>query len=303
MRSRHAWTAASVLAVASLTATSAFAQQSLNFSAGYFTVRGEDARVDDDVLVANRNLFLFDFNDFNSASLGVEWLVPIGEYLEAGAGVNFTTRGVNTIYDDYVRPDGSEIDQQLKLRIVPLTATIRILPLGRHAAVQPYVGGGIGVHFWRYAETGDFVDFSQAGRPVFRDSFVATGTVGGAGRGLRREGARRQCHDRRGSALPESGWQPRRTGLPRIQDRSRRVPLPGDGGHSILKAASGMAGLKPGPDDPSPASTSDYQRTVAEGPASAGPAVLSAADTAPHSRLHTRDRSLRAVGGRRAGAG
>jgi hypothetical protein len=83
---------------------------------------------------------------------------------------------VDTIYDDYVRPDGTEIDQQLKLRNVPLSATIRVLPLGRHAAFQPYVGGGIGVNFWRYAETGDFIDFSQGGRPVFRESYVATGT-------------------------------------------------------------------------------------------------------------------------------
>jgi hypothetical protein len=179
MRFRLAWTAVVALALVLSSSRIAFAQQSLNLSAGYFTIRGEDARVDGDVLVENRDLFLFDFNDFNSASLGVEWLVPIGDFLEAGAGLHFTARTVDTIYDDYVRPDGTEIDQQLKLRVVPLSATIRVLPLGRHSAFQPYVGGGIGVHFWRYAETGDFIDFSQPGRPIFRDSFSETGTTVG----------------------------------------------------------------------------------------------------------------------------
>lgn len=179
MRFRHAWTVASVAALLALSATSALAQQSLNISAGYFAIRGEGSRVDDDVLVVNRDLFLFDFKDFNSPSLGVEWLLPIGEYLDAGVGVQFTSRSVDTIYDNFVRPDGSEIDQQLKLRNVPLSATIRVLPLGRHAAVQPYVGGGIAVHFWRYVETGDFIDFSQAGRPVFPAEYVDSGTAVG----------------------------------------------------------------------------------------------------------------------------
>jgi hypothetical protein len=151
-------------------------QHSLNFSLGYFAVRGEDGRVAGDVLVEDRSLFLFDFDDFNSASLGFEYLFNLGEYLEAGGGLGFTSRGVDTIYDDYVRPDGSEIEQTLKLRIVPITATVRVLPLGRSSVFQPYVGGGIGIYNWRYSETGDFIDFTLAGLPVYRDSYVQSGT-------------------------------------------------------------------------------------------------------------------------------
>ena len=176
MRSRSAWTAALTLAVGLFGADTASAQQLLNLSVGYFAVRGEDARVDGDVLVANRDLFLFDFKDFNSVSLGAEYLAPLGEHLEAGGGIAFTFRTVDTIYDDLVRPDGTEIEQQLKLRIMPITATVRVLPLGRHAAVQPYVGGGVGIFNWRYSETGDFVDFSVPGRPIFRDTFAQSGT-------------------------------------------------------------------------------------------------------------------------------
>lgn len=151
-------------------------QQSLSFSLGLFTVRGEDTRVEGDALVVNRELYLFDFRDFNSPSIGADYLLGLGEYFEVGAGIGYTSRTVDTIYDNFVRPDGREIEQQLKLRVVPMTATLRILPLGHGTPFQPYIGGGVGIYNWRYSESGDFVDFSVVGRPVFPDSYTATGT-------------------------------------------------------------------------------------------------------------------------------
>ncbi len=167
-----------VVALASLLAAdAAFAQQqSLNFSVGLFAVRGEDARVEGDALVVNRDLYLFDFKDFNGPSVGADYLVGFGDYFEVGAGIGYTNRTVDTIYDDFVRPDGTEIEQQLKLRVVPMTATLRVLPLGHTTPFQPYIGGGLGIYNWRYSETGDFVDFSLPGRPVFRESYTASGT-------------------------------------------------------------------------------------------------------------------------------
>lgn len=166
-----------VALVGVLSADAAFAQQqSLNFSLGYFAVRGEDARVEGDALVINRDLYLFDFADFNGPSIGADYLVGLGDYFEVGAGIGYTSRAVDTIYDLYERPDGSEIEQQLKLRVVPMTATVRILPLGHTSPFQPYIGGGIGIYNWRYSETGDFIDFTVPGQPIFRESYVASGT-------------------------------------------------------------------------------------------------------------------------------
>ena len=179
MRFKLTFPAPLALVLSLLPVDSATAQQTLNFSVGAFAVRGEDARVAGDVLIANRELFLFDFNDFTSPSLNAEWLAPLGDYFEAGAGIGFASRGVPTIYGDFVRPDGTEIDQELKLRTIPFSATVRILPFGRHRAVQAYVGGGIAVTNWRYSETGDFIDFSQSGRPIFRDSYAASGNAVG----------------------------------------------------------------------------------------------------------------------------
>ena len=157
----------------------AFAQQTLNFSLGYFTVRGEDARVEGDVLNANRSLLAFDLSEFNGATVGGEWLVPLGEYFEGGAGLAFSRRTVHSVYQDFVDDDGTEIDQDLRLRIVPIAFTIRVLPLGQSTGVQPYFGAGLGVFAWRYSESGEFVDFGTNPSTIFRDQFVASGSETG----------------------------------------------------------------------------------------------------------------------------
>jgi hypothetical protein len=159
-------------------ATPAAAQQSVNFYFGAFTPAREDARSrsdghSDDVLVNNLNVFAFDINDFDSVTFGGEWLVALGTHAEAGLGLGIYSDSVNSVYRDLVNEDFSEIEQEFKLRIVPFTATFRFLPLGRRAAVQPYIGGGVGLFRWRYTETGEFVDFDST---IFRDTYVGEGT-------------------------------------------------------------------------------------------------------------------------------
>jgi len=156
----------------------AAAQQTLNLSLGYFTVRGEDARVERDVLNENRNVLAFDISDFNGAAVIGEWLVPLGQYFEAGAGVGFSRRTVDSFYERFTDRDGSEIEQTLRLRIVPVAFTVRVVPLGQRSPVQPYFGGGLGLFNWRYSESGEFVDF-QRGNAVFREQYVASGSETG----------------------------------------------------------------------------------------------------------------------------
>lgn len=166
---------AAVLALAAPAA----AQQTLNFTVGGFVPRGEDARVPGDVLNANRNFLFFDQKEFNGPSVGGEWLVPFGRYVEGGAGISFTRRTVPSVYEDFVDDDGTEIDQDLRLRIVPMAFTVRVIPTGQNAVVQPYFGAGIGLFNWRYSESGEFIDFG-AGNEIFRDTFAASGTRAGA---------------------------------------------------------------------------------------------------------------------------
>ncbi len=151
-------------------------RQAVGVTLGGFFLRGEDSRVDGDVLFIDRDSLVFDFKDFSNVTVGGEWLVGLSQYLEAGIGVGYYQKSVPTIYRSVVNDNGSEIEQDLKLRIVPMTATIRFLPIGRGSA-EPYVGVGFGAFNWRYSETGEFVDFSDS--TIFRDRFIANGTAVG----------------------------------------------------------------------------------------------------------------------------
>jgi hypothetical protein len=151
-------------------------QQMFNVSLGYFAVRTEDARATGDVLVGNRDFLAFNINAFSNAALSGEWLVGIGDKLEVGAGLGYYRRTVPSVYAASVSSTGAEIEQALKLRIIPLTAVVRVMPRGGRAGVQPFLGVGVGVYRWRYSETGEFVDFGQAGSPIFHATYAGEGT-------------------------------------------------------------------------------------------------------------------------------
>jgi hypothetical protein len=155
---------------------SASAQQSLNLFIGGFSPRAEDARDRNDVLVQNLNFLAFDIKDFNGATLGGEWLVGLGRNFEGCLGVGFYSRSVPTVYLNFVNANGSEIEQSLNLRVVPFTATVRFLPIGRHNGIEPYIGAGVGVLNYRYSESGQFLATDNS---IFRGTFVGSGTATG----------------------------------------------------------------------------------------------------------------------------
>jgi hypothetical protein len=160
-----------------LAPTTSYAQQSLNLYVGGFVPRGEDSRTNGDVLVKNLSFLTFNLKDFNTGAFGGEWEFPLNQFVDATLGLGLSTRTVPSVYTDFVNNDRSEIEQSLKLRIVPFTATVRFLPLGHHGPVEPYVGAGVGVFSWRYSETGQFIDFSDGS--IFRDRFVGSGATAG----------------------------------------------------------------------------------------------------------------------------
>jgi len=168
-----------VLVVGLMAASPALAQdQRISLGIGYFSPRGEDARTDRDVLLENRTFLSFDIGDFGGVLINGEWLYSVTDYVEAGVGLGFYRRTVPSVYADLVDADGTEIEQELKLRIVPVTATVRFLPLGRDAGVQPYIGGGLGILNWKYSEIGEFVDYTDYS--IFRGRYIDSGTALGA---------------------------------------------------------------------------------------------------------------------------
>lgn len=151
-------------------------RQAVGVTFGGFFPKGEDGRVDGDVLVADLDSLAFEIGDFKGGTFSGEWLVGLGDFLEAGVGAGFYQRTVPSVYRGSVNANGSEIEQDLKLRVIPLTATVRFLPAGR-GSVEPYVGAGFGAFRWKYSEIGEFVDFKDSS--IFRDRYLADGTAYG----------------------------------------------------------------------------------------------------------------------------
>jgi hypothetical protein len=160
-------------------ATAASAQdlgkQTVNFTLGYFTPFGFESRDDDDVLLANSTFLLFDLDEFNGASVGGEWLFPLARHVEGGIGVSYFSQRVPSVYAEFEDSDGTEVDQDLQLRQVPIAFTVRLIPVSPRSPIQPYVGGGIGLINWQYTEEGEFIDFN-AGLEIFEDRFEESGT-------------------------------------------------------------------------------------------------------------------------------
>lgn len=155
---------AAVSLVAAFIATpSASAQQSVNFFVGGFVPTSLDARGDlvgnksTDVIARDQDVFAFRFDRFKAATVGGEYLFPLGNFFEAGAGIGFYQRTVPAVDKDFVDSSGNNIGMNMQLRIVPFNATFRVLPLGHNGGFEPYFGAGVGVFGWRYSETGDFV--------------------------------------------------------------------------------------------------------------------------------------------------
>jgi len=161
--------------------------QTINFTFGGFFPKSFDSRVEGDVLVENCfeidgacSFLDFDTDGFKGLTFGGEYLIPIGRFVEAGAGISYYKKTVDSRYallvaDDPSTPQEEEDDilQDLSVRQVPLAFTVRVLPLGASNPIQPYVGGGINVIFWNYKEEGEFVDeFND----VFIDTFEDSGT-------------------------------------------------------------------------------------------------------------------------------
>ncbi len=159
-------------------------RHAIGFTFGGFFPTGNDGRDDQDVILANSFVLSawdspgerLNAHEFSDVTFGAEYTFAVSEFLEAGFGVGYHKQTVPTYYTDLVNTNGSEIEQDLRLRTVPVTATIRFLPVGRSGPVQPYVGGGLAIVNWHYSEIGEFVDDNDLVFSNRSDPFVADGT-------------------------------------------------------------------------------------------------------------------------------
>jgi len=160
--------------------SSSSSKQTVNFTVGYFALRGLESRVTDDILLndlQSAQPLLFEIKDLNSVPVGGEYLLRLTNYVEFGVGLAYSQRTAHTVYANLTHDSGVEIAQDLKLKQVPVSFTGRFLILPHGSPVEPYVGAGVVAIRYNYSEIGEFVDANDS--TTFPGRYVTDGTVAG----------------------------------------------------------------------------------------------------------------------------
>lgn len=146
----------------------------LDLRVGAFVPRG-----DSNLFFDVEELFGARKQDFTGFTGGIEYNGQLAENVELGVSLDGFGRTLDTSYLGYEHEDGSDIRQTLKLSIVPIGLTLRLVPTSRRATLAPYLGVGVDLIYWRWREFGEFIDFRDDDLPIVEDSFRSDGFTGG----------------------------------------------------------------------------------------------------------------------------
>lgn len=163
------------LAVAAGLVTGSATAGNLEVRAGRFT-----PRTDSNLFRDASELFTVSKKDWRGWTGGLEYNTEITPQFEVGVSLDGYSQSIDTNYREFTRPNRREILQTLKLSIVPVGVSLRVLPFERDAVLRPYVAVGGDVIFWRFEEFGDFIDFNSPTRDILADSFRSEGVKVGA---------------------------------------------------------------------------------------------------------------------------
>ncbi len=140
----------------------------LSFDMGYAVPRAES-----DFFQEIDTLFTLGKNDFRSPAFGATLAMHLNERLDLALRFSYQRSETWSEYRDFVEEleDGSRlpIEQETRLTQVPLTASLRYFFLDRGREISrfawvptawsPYVGLGAGRIWYKFDQSGDFVDF------------------------------------------------------------------------------------------------------------------------------------------------
>ena len=112
---------------------------------------------DSDIFSQNEFETTFETSDLGGFAGTVRYDKFLGDYVNLSGGFSFYY-GDTLVQDvEFVFDNGQPVFRDITLEVVPIEASVHVLPLGRNAAVIPYFGGGFGFYYWEYEEVGDFV--------------------------------------------------------------------------------------------------------------------------------------------------
>jgi len=114
-------------------------------------------------------------SDWAGFTGGIAYFSKVAPNVELGVSVDGYGRQIDTSYRNYTRPDGSEVQQTLRLRMVPIGLSVRFGPTSRRARLAPYLEVGGDAISYKYEAFGDFIDFFDPDLAILADSFVSEG--------------------------------------------------------------------------------------------------------------------------------
>jgi len=109
-------------------------------------------------------------NDFRTWDIGIDFGYHMYERIDIILSIDYSKRTKDSEFRDYVDEQNLPITQSTKFSQTPLTVGIKylLIPRGRKigqyswlpSRFVPYVTGGVGIMWYEFMQSGDFVDFS-----------------------------------------------------------------------------------------------------------------------------------------------
>ena len=137
------------------------------------------ARADSEIFDFTRDLLTIEKNDFDAPVVAFDLGLVIKPQLDAVFAVEFSRASVVSEYREFVDENDVPIAQETRLTQVQLSGSLKTYLSSRGravsqyawipSAVTPYVGGGGGFLWYKFAQSGDFVDFVDLS--IFADTF------------------------------------------------------------------------------------------------------------------------------------
>jgi hypothetical protein len=153
-------------------------QSGLTFRLGYAA-----AAASSDVFAFTTDLLTLDRRDFSGTSLEADYAFRIGRRTHLVFSAQHASAGKRSEFRDFVDQDNNPIEQTTRFERLPLTIGVRryLTSPGRGignfawvpAKVAPFVGVGAGVLWYRFRQSGDFIDF--ANNEVFTTTLESIG--------------------------------------------------------------------------------------------------------------------------------
>ena len=136
-----------------------------------FTIRAgyDHANAHSDIFNDAVNFFTLSRADFSGATIGGEAGFSLGSRFDISADLSFSHKSKGSEYRALVDNNNQPIEQNTTFERIPLTANVRfyLVEPGRSIGnfawipnkIVPWVGAGGGVMWYRFHQTGDFVDY------------------------------------------------------------------------------------------------------------------------------------------------